>query len=35
VPLVLRGGAGAAARHSIGVVIVFGVSLATLITWLI
>ncbi len=32
VPLVLRGGAGAAARHSIGVVIVFGVSLATLIT---
>ena len=32
VPLVIRGGAGAAARHSIGVVIVFGVSLATLIT---
>lgn len=32
VPLVLRGGAGAAARNSIGVVIVFGVSLATLIT---
>ncbi|HAF41936.1 MAG TPA: AcrB/AcrD/AcrF family protein [Sphingobium sp.] len=32
VPLVIRGGAGAAARHSIGVVVVFGVSLATLIT---
>ena len=32
VPLVIRGGAGAAARNSIGVVIVFGVSLATLIT---
>lgn len=32
VPLVIRGGAGAASRHSIGVVIVFGVSLATLIT---
>ncbi|MBH1991885.1 MAG: efflux RND transporter permease subunit, partial [Sphingomonadaceae bacterium] len=32
VPLVIRGGAGAAARHSIGVVIVFGVSMATLIT---
>ncbi len=32
VPLVLRGGAGAASRHSIGVVIVFGVSFATLIT---
>lgn len=32
VPLVIRGGAGAAARHSIGVVIVSGVSLATLIT---
>ena len=32
VPLVVRGGAGAASRHSIGVVIVFGVSLATLIT---
>ena len=32
VPLVLRGGAGAAARHSIGVVVVFGVSMATLIT---
>lgn len=31
-PLVIRGGAGAAARQSIGVVIVFGVSLATLIT---
>jgi multidrug efflux pump len=31
-PLVIRGGAGAASRHSIGVVIVFGVSLATLIT---
>ena len=32
VPLVIRGGAGAAARHSIGVVVVSGVSLATLIT---
>ncbi len=32
VPLVIRGGAGAAARHSIGTVVVFGVSLATLIT---
>jgi multidrug efflux pump len=32
VPLVIRGGAGAAARQSIGVVIVSGVSLATLIT---
>jgi len=32
VPLVFAGGAGAAARHSIGVVVVFGVSLATLIT---
>lgn len=32
VPLVIRGGAGAAARQSIGVVVVFGVSLATLIT---
>jgi multidrug efflux pump len=32
IPLVIRGGAGAASRHSIGVVIVFGVSLATLIT---
>ncbi len=32
VPLALAGGAGAAARSSIGVVIVFGVSLATLIT---
>ncbi len=31
-PLVIRGGAGAAARQSIGVVVVFGVSLATLIT---
>jgi multidrug efflux pump len=31
-PLVIRGGAGAAARNSIGVVVVFGVSLATLIT---
>src|SRR3546814_14124306 len=31
-PLVIRGGAGAAARHSIGVVVVSGVSLATLIT---
>ncbi|HEX7875042.1 MAG TPA: efflux RND transporter permease subunit [Sphingobium sp.] len=31
-PLVIQGGAGAAARHSIGVVVVFGVSLATLIT---
>ena len=31
-PLVLVGGAGAAARFSIGIVIVFGVSLATLIT---
>ena len=30
--LVIRGGAGAAARQSIGVVVVFGVSLATLIT---
>ena len=32
VPLALAGGAGAAARGAIGVVIVFGVSLATLIT---
>ncbi|MDX3901650.1 MAG: efflux RND transporter permease subunit [Sphingobium sp.] len=32
VPLVIRGGAGAASRQSIGVVVVFGVSLATLIT---
>jgi len=32
VPLVLSGGAGAAARASIGVVIVFGVALATMIT---
>jgi multidrug efflux pump len=32
VPLVIAGGAGAAARSSIGVVIVFGVSFATLIT---
>ncbi|MET0369845.1 MAG: efflux RND transporter permease subunit [Sphingobium sp.] len=32
IPLVIRGGAGAASRHSIGVVIVFGVSMATLIT---
>lgn len=31
-PLVIRGGAGAAARQSIGVVVVFGVSLATIIT---
>ena len=31
-PLVIRGGAGAAARQSIGVVVVFGFSLATLIT---
>lgn len=31
-PLVIRGGAGAAARQSIGVVVVSGVSLATLIT---
>ncbi len=32
VPLMLAGGAGAAARQAIGVVIVFGVSIATLIT---
>jgi multidrug efflux pump len=32
VPLMLAGGAGAAARVAIGVVIVFGVSIATLIT---
>ena len=32
VPLIIRGGAGAAARQSIGVVIVSGVSFATLIT---
>jgi multidrug efflux pump len=32
VPLVLAGGAGAASRASIGVVIVFGVALATMIT---
>jgi multidrug efflux pump len=32
VPLILTGGAGAAARSAIGVVIVFGVALATLIT---
>ena len=32
VPLMLAGGAGAAARTAIGVVIVFGVSIATLIT---
>ena len=32
VPLMLAGGAGAAARIAIGVVIVFGVSIATLIT---
>jgi len=32
VPLMLASGAGAAARRSIGVVVVFGVSLATLIT---
>ncbi|MEJ7925822.1 efflux RND transporter permease subunit [Sphingobium sp. AN641] len=32
VPLVVRSGAGAASRNSIGVVIVFGVSFATLIT---
>jgi multidrug efflux pump len=32
VPLVMASGAGAAARSAIGVVIVFGVSLATLIT---
>ena len=31
-PLMLAGGAGAAARQAIGVVIVFGVSIATLIT---
>ena len=31
-PLALASGAGAAARSAIGVVIVFGVSLATLIT---
>jgi multidrug efflux pump len=31
-PLVLSRGAGAAARASIGVVIIFGVALATLIT---
>ncbi len=35
VPLVLEDGAGAAARGAIGVVIVFGVSLATLITLLL
>jgi len=32
VPLMLSGGAGAAARTAIGVVIVFGVSIATVIT---
>jgi multidrug efflux pump len=32
VPLMIAGGAGAAARQAIGVVIVFGVSLSTLIT---
>ena len=32
VPLMLAGGAGAAARSAIGVVIVWGVSIATLIT---
>ena len=32
IPLALVGGAGAAARSAIGVVIVFGVSLATLIS---
>jgi multidrug efflux pump len=32
VPLMLAGGAGAAARSAIGVVIVFGVSIATMIT---
>jgi multidrug efflux pump len=32
IPLVIGGGAGGAARASIGVVIVFGVALATLIT---
>jgi multidrug efflux pump len=32
VPLMLAGGAGAAARQAIGVVIVFGVTIATLIT---
>jgi multidrug efflux pump len=32
VPLMIAGGAGAAARQAIGVVIVFGVSIATLIT---
>ncbi|RHW16694.1 efflux RND transporter permease subunit [Sphingomonas gilva] len=32
VPLIIAGGAGGAARASIGVVIVFGVSIATLIT---
>lgn len=35
VPLMLATGAGAAARRSIGVVVVFGVSLATLITLLL
>jgi multidrug efflux pump len=32
VPLMVAGGAGAASRASIGVVIVFGVALATMIT---
>jgi multidrug efflux pump len=32
VPLMVAGGAGAAARQAIGVVIVFGVSIATMIT---
>jgi multidrug efflux pump len=32
VPLMISGGAGAAARQAIGVVIVFGVSIATMIT---
>jgi multidrug efflux pump len=32
VPLMIEGGAGAGARTAIGVVIVFGVSIATLIT---
>ena len=31
-PLVIAGGAGAASRQAIGVVIVFGVSIATFIT---